>query len=523
MKTNTLFILFITVFLASCRNEDLGNYDYHEIIEMTIDPLADSYSVMMDIGILEITPRVTLSDGSDPDNPRFEYFWITDKSLGRHDTIGRSRVLHWQAMLPIDAYDLRLRVFDRETGLLWKHETKLNVTSYHGRGILLIGENGQGNVRVQLLGMIQGQDTVLYPDLFAYSDLPDLTGPIDVFHTGNSSTTMGDTRRIWLTTASGSYWIDRYTLRSSINNTLNTYMPTPRVPPLGIVALAPRIKQANGDTGANGQRFIITSDGNLYGCYIGIYGSLYEFPVNCLANDLFTYFPVAPYLFYSLNSMNGVVWYDTLDERFMLVSSALNAYSIALVDNPADPFPWNQAGTGRTLVYGENTRDTEGSSPNGNSFAIMHSDLADSTYIYKFYANGNPPKKRACYPVIASARAAGFDDARFYAFASNRPVVFFVTADNHLYCYDYNPGSESVYPVDTGTSDPITMLKFDREMEPTSDFLYIATYNAATAGGTLTKYALNTMGQATLSPLPDYAKWAGQLAKIVNMSWRGSE
>ncbi|MDR2414665.1 MAG: hypothetical protein LBD64_06740, partial [Odoribacteraceae bacterium] len=184
-----------------------------------------------------------------------------------------------------------------------------------------------------------------------------------------------------------------------------------------------------------------------------------------------------------------------------------------------DPFPWNQEGTGRRLVYGENTRDIEGSSANGNSFAIMRD--ATSSYIYKFYANGNPPKKRACYPVIPEVDALGLDNATLRAFASNRPLLFFVGNDGKLYCYDYNPGSESVYPVSIGTDDQITMLEFDREFAPTADLLYIATWNPT--GGTLTKFSMNTIGQVTLDPLPDYKKWAGQFVKIVNVSWRGSE
>ena len=510
-----------TLLLAAafaCNNEDLGNYNYREIVEMTIDGIEDSYSVMMDVGFLDINPDVSLSDGGNPDDPRYAYSWISEKLLGRVDTIGRQRALHWQASLPIDLYTLRLRVVDRETGLLWKAATTFNVVSYHGRGLLLVGEDPTGKARVQFLAMLAGQDTLFYPDLLANSNLPDLRGPRDVFHTGNTGGS--DTRRIWLLTDDGSYWIDRYSLRSSAENTLNSWMLTPRTPPLNVINMAPRVKQSNGDTGQNSQRFFITDDANLYANYVSIYGAIYEFPVNCLANDLFTYFPASPHLFYSLNSLSGVVWYDTRNERFLFYASPLNNNSVALVDDPADPFPWNQEGTGRTLLYGENTRDIEGSSPNGNSFAIMHSDAEDATYIYKFYANGNPPKKRACYAVIPEAR--GIDDARLRAFASNRPLLFFVAADGKLYCYDYNPGNESVYRVNTGNDDPITMLEFDREVNPTADHLYVATYNSA-AGGTLTKYSINTIGQAALTPLPDFKKWAGQFVKIVNVSWRGSE
>ncbi|MDR2413702.1 MAG: hypothetical protein LBD64_01790, partial [Odoribacteraceae bacterium] len=332
MKRN-IVPLALSLLLVACENKDLGNYNYRDIAEMTIENVNDSYSVMMDIGFLDINPTVTLSDGSSPDDPRYEYYWISEKLLGRVDTIGRERVLHWQASLPIDLYDLRLRVFDSKSGMLWKKTTTFNVVSYHGRGLLLVGDDAAGKVRVQLLAMLAGQDTVLHADLLANSNLPELHGPRDVFHTGNAGGT--DTRRIWLLTDDGSFWIDRYSLRSSTGNTLNSYMPTPRVPPLNLVNMAPRVKQANGDTGANSQRFFVADDGNIYANYIGLYGAIYEFPVNCLANDLFTYFPASPYLFYSLNSLSGLVWYDTRNERFMTITMSYNNSSIALVDDPA--------------------------------------------------------------------------------------------------------------------------------------------------------------------------------------------
>jgi hypothetical protein len=510
-------VLSVIALITGCKNEDLGNYDYKEITEMEIEGIEDTYQVMVNIGVLNIDPKITLSDGGDPDDSAYEYLWISNKLLGRTDTIGRERVLNWKAEIPVDSYDLRLRIINKRTGMLWKYQTKYNVVTYHNRGFFLIGENAQGKVQVQMLAMLTGQDTVLYDDLLADSGLPELTGPKDIFHTGNSGGT--NTRRIWVITESGSYWIDRYSLKTSPDNTLNNFMLTPRTPALNILNLAPRIKQMDGGIGVTGQRFFIAGDGNMYANYISIYGAIYEFPVNCLANDLNTYLPMSSYMFYALNSVNAIIWYDTRNERFMSYTSSLNRNSTELADNPADPFPWNQGTTGRTLIYGENTRDIEGGSGDGNSFAIMHSDTENATYIYKFYAKSTP-LKRYNYTVSAAARAAGFDHAKFYAFSSKRPLVFFVAADNQFYCYDYNPGSESVYRINIGTSDQISMLKFDMEAEPTSDFLYIATYNTST-GGTLTKYSINQIGQAALTPV-QYAKWAG-LVKIVNMSWRGSE
>jgi hypothetical protein len=194
-------------------------------------------------------------------------------------------------------------------------------------------------------------------------------------------------------------------------------------------------------------------------------------------------------------------------------SFGLGNTSAVLTDKTTDAFPWNQASAGRTLVYGENTRNTDGGSTNGNSFAIMK-DNSNQFYIYKFYASGATPPKRDLYTVLPLA--ANFGNATAYAFSSQRTVVFYAVG-NTLYAYDYNKGFERSYTFPE-IADEITMLKFDTQIDYATNALYIATYNSSTKGR-LRRYMVGTdPNTVTISPV-NRSDWDG-LIKIKDMNWR---
>ncbi len=145
---------------------------------------------------------------------------------------------------------------------------------------------------------------------------------------------------------------------------------------------------------------------------------------------------------------------------------------------------------------------------------FCHYDNSNNHYIYKFYANGATPQKRDMYSVLPLA--TNFDKASFYAFSSNRTVVFYAVG-NILYAYDYNRGFEKTYTFPE-VADEITMLKFDTQVDFTANALYVATYNASTKGR-LRRYTVGTNpNTVTISPVIK-SDWDG-LIKIKDMNWR---
>jgi hypothetical protein len=188
-----------------------------------------------------------------------------------------------------------------------------------------------------------------------------------------------------------------------------------------------------------------------------------------------------------------MMWFDAENQRFMTYANFASATSTIPADVAGDIFSWNLASQGRTLVYGENSRNTDGGSTNGNSFAIVK-DNTGNHYIYKFYATSGSPKKRDLYTV-------------------------FYSVGNKLYAYDYNKGLEKFYQFPELSTDEITMLKLDTQIDFATNSLYVATYNATTKGR-LRRYMVGSNPNTVDITPVDRSDWQG-LVKIKDMNWRG--
>jgi hypothetical protein len=512
MKRRLILPVLLTIIAPAC-NEDKGNYVYHDINEITISGIAASYNAMLDVDTLKIDPIVEMTDGDLSDTSRFQYTWLAVVAYQTKDTIGKERVLSYPVKLSPSTYQLCLKVWDRQTDVTWKFLSSLTVGNAYAKGIVLVGENERGNVAMQMLSMVN--DTLLSPDMLEDCGLPSLQGPVNVLHTGYNST--DNQVKLWIMTRSGSYFFDRTTHKATIANNLNSliFSTDPLPGDLTPVEIAPRIKDKAGNSGGSRYRAVVCSNGYLFNSSLLLVGGdYYANPVNRTAGDMATLLKAKPFLMYALNSWSGFVWYDEDNERFMRVGS-FGATSAPLEDQGDNTFPWDQRAASRTLVYAENTHNTDGGSNNGNSFALLK-DNNDDFFIYKFYVGTNV-EKRAAYTVAPVA--TDFGRARFYAFSSNRTLLFYVV-DRDLYVYDYNPGNEKCVKLTGFGIDEITMLKFDTQIDPAANPLYIATYNASTRG-TLQQYSVGT-NPDQIEIFPDEkSRWSG-LTKIANMSWRAS-
>lgn len=514
LRFKILFLLALVTSLAACY-KDKGNYVYHDINEITIDGLNASYSVIPGLGALHIEPKIVMTEAA-ADPARFEYYWIVIKGTTVIDTIGRAAVLDFTGSLAPDTYVLFFRIVDKQTTVAWKRSTSLTVGTPYSRGIMLMGTDESGNAEAQMLSMVK--DTVLMPGLLSNSGLPALQQPLSMVHTGGTTSSSG--LRLWAFTRSGSYFFDRLTMKATAANTFGSILYTTEnmdKASLMPVALAPQVITAAGTTGNAYVRAVLCNDGNIYTCHTLLNGGdFYTNPITREAGNFSKLLKASPYLFYSMANMNSVVWYDVESNRFMNYTSfGLGTTSTQPADAAGAAFAWDQQASGRKLIYGENTRNTDGGSTNGNSFAIMK-DNSNKCFIYKFYAYGAAPAKRDYFEV--SAAVTNFDKADFYAFSSKRTVVFYAVGGK-LYAYDYNKGYEKMYEFPQIGTDEITMLKFDTQMDYSTNTLYIATYNTQTKG-TLRRFTVGSNPDVVEIAPVNKASWTG-LVKIKEMNWRG--
>jgi hypothetical protein len=439
------------------------------------------------------------------------------------DTVGRAAVLDTRMNVKAADYILWLRVVDKETGITYKSNARVTVNNLLSVGMLLIGTDDNGNAEAEIISMFK--DTLVFHNILSKSGLPTLRDPVSFALLGGKDTSSRIVR-LWVMTKSGSYYLDRNTMAGSTsrkfanicitNENVNKDAITP-------ILVMPQVKDRAGSAGSSTAaawcRAVLTTDGDIFATHSVLNGGdFYANPVNRLATDYPKRLKAAPYLWYPIGDIGlaaSMMWFDAENQRFMTYANFASATSTIPADVAGDIFSWNLASQGRTLVYGENSRNTDGGSTNGNSFAIVK-DNTGNHYIYKFYATSGSPKKRDLYTV--SPIAIDFDKANFYAFSSKRTVVFY-SVGNKLYAYDYNKGLEKFYQFPELSTDEITMLKLDTQIDFATNSLYVATYNATTKGR-LRRYMVGSNPNTVDITPVDRSDWQG-LVKIKDMNWRG--
>ena len=186
-KLFTYVQVLVLPFLLAC-NEDEGNYDYRAINDVTISGIEETYTVINKADKLEISPVITTSMG---DDSKLTYEWKVQTNnspdLNYHAVVGTDRDLSWEVDLPYTSqWDLLLRVTDTETGVVTLASTILNVTTRTGSGLLLIGENLEGNSQVDFISM--AGDTLVMKNVMNENLGFDNSGkPVNICKSGKGS------------------------------------------------------------------------------------------------------------------------------------------------------------------------------------------------------------------------------------------------------------------------------------------------------------------------------------------------
>lgn len=502
------YLLSVVLLLSIGCSSDKGNYNYHDINDVTILNIKDDYSVVKGEDILHIEPILegTLAKG---DSENYSYSWTIKDRI-----ISTEKNLDFEIDLEQGGHYLYFKVMDSSTGIEWKKYTYVDVSFPITRGFILACEDKEGYLKMDMIAMPKGKDTVILTDMLKNSELPKMKGARKIVHTGGMS--RPDFVRLWVLGGDGSYFLNPTSFEGNIsNNILGMLYSSHPIPedlyPIDIAGIA-----NNGGGGTS--RSLMCNNGWVLGTDLYT-EEAYGNPKNFVKSETTELFMPAPYLMYAPGYFNGaLVLYDKDDERFVKVGG-FDTNATKLADVEGAQFPWNNKAVGRTLVYAENTRNKDGGSGNGNTFSLMSNSDKTQLWIYKFYSYN--AKKIDSYDVIPAANS--MSNSSLFAFASNRTVMFYAVG-NKLYAYDYNKGNEKFYDnLNVGNGgDEITMIKFDIQSESTTfNDLYIASYNTAT-GGTIRKVTLDASDTNTVTLIPDAkAVWSG-FGKIKNMDWRNN-
>lgn len=520
MKNNLLkWILPILAIVTYSCSKDLGNYQYHDINEITINELGEYHSLLYKTDTLRLNPELTFTqESNDPDRFTYEWKLVSTANVNvntkKGTIIGTTKDLIYPvSALPGD-YILYLKIKDKETSVTWSSSTILSITVQSATGFMLIGEDDEGYTQVEMIAM--GTDTVILKGLANENGVPKMKGALDIIHTGVYPPRPNNARQ-WIIGQETAYFVDPMTFETNPNNIFKNLLFSTYPLPANIfpVEIAPRINSRAGNAVSSTRRLVVTNTGDaFYADLSSSGGDYYGNPTNRLAGINTPTFKVAPYIMHGPGYWSYYSLYDLDNNRFVYASSsALNVSPLS--DRPTDPFPWNQSEVNRTLKYAENTRNTDGGSRDGNTFALMQDKSNNDLFIYKFYAS-SIPQKRSFYK-ISPENSIELNKSSMYAFASTRTALYFVIGSK-LYAYDYGVGSEKIVLI-KDFMDEITMIHSDIQAGSYIE-LYVGTYNS-TSKGTIHKMVLQN-NTNTIEMQEDTSLNWNNLSKIKNMSWKNA-
>ncbi|MBR6945414.1 MAG: hypothetical protein IKH64_05655 [Prevotella sp.] len=522
-----LFLCLAPFSLTSC-SEDKGNYDYHEIAELNISGLEDSYTVLKGNGeVLSLRPEVTTT-GNPAD---LQYEWRMQVLAGY--SANYEYVVGTEHDIDLSIDDLKIQekggylvftVIDRPSGTFVTKYITITPTKLTGRGYMLATENEMGNAVVQFISC--AADTVVIHDMFG--DTYGTFGkPINICCSGRGSNYKSDQThwvKYWLMTEDDAY---------QFNNEFEMYAhPTFHDKVLMVDESYERGHNIPIDCYPHNRKvgesiIVLQGKKNIFPCTNGLILSgqtLYTQPVNVVDGKVVK---AKPFIFLAFNSQ--FVWfmfYDEDNERFLGGRSGDGLAGVSskigcdvLSDKEGDPFPWNNKDVNRTLVFGHTTTGNDGSkstSNYGDSYALMRDKGNNDLFVYKFWRqNSATVTKLACWNI--GQKAPDVLNAKFYAFSGKRTVLYY-TIGSRLYALDYATGFEKVTLIkDFG--DEITCMKADDQVEPRPQdpsHFYIATYSTANKG---TFIKLKEGTNPNQVELTEVNKWTG-LNKIVGWSWK---
>lgn len=137
-----LWSLLILFSLPGCY-EDLGNYDYHQINELSVDSILKTYARDVDDSLI-ITP--VLKGNLYSDSTRFTYSWEIDGKK-----VGESHDLRIQIdQLPGYKYS-RYIVTDKETNVRKYYEFAINISSSTAGDLIMVLSKYQGRAELSYL------------------------------------------------------------------------------------------------------------------------------------------------------------------------------------------------------------------------------------------------------------------------------------------------------------------------------------------------------------------------------------
>ena len=408
--------------LTACYS-DKGNYDYHEINEITIEGIdrENIYKVLAYQTTLKISPVIHSTTGN---AENYEYTWRiiprnadTDKGASLDDFIvSHEKDLVYPVQLSDGDYTGFFEVKDPATGVTWIEDFYLQVTSKGSTGWLIACEEN-GRTRLDLIGKdSENKNDVLYPDLWKNLEF-EMGSPKKLFFVGdNYASYLGFPV---LVTDIGSFSIIGNDFHIGEDTDLKWYFGTVS----DQILIANSIVELYTTTWVS-DWWVISEEGQIYKTECTD-RAFFSYPINMV--DGRTEFKAAPFIgvSYTYNDMGedwdynyAVIFYDQEGRRFLSKYGA-NNYPSLMQCTGKQLF---DVTTGRDMVFMDSHYEID-----AQVVAVLKETTSPRYYLYGLIL-GYSKIEQNYYGEIGGPVA----EARFFALHPSYNVLFYAT-ENQVY------------------------------------------------------------------------------------------
>ncbi|MEY8590734.1 PKD-like family lipoprotein [Butyricimonas hominis] len=463
MKMNRIILFLFAFSLCACF-DDKGNYEYHEVAEITIENIPEVVEVLGNSDHIVVKPKIvsSLEGEIGADNTNFEFGYRIEKKSGgvmvsgqRWVDLNPSKTLELDTLAAFvaDTYIGWFTVTDKRSGIQASATFDIKVSSPTYEGWMVLCDEGEEErVRMDMISVISAERIIPAYDLLAPLGLPDLKHARGIGFYPNLFASPNDV--IYVMTGEGTYKLDRETFKTDVSWDINNIDFI--IPPADERVVC-YTSVNNSSTAGALACFCVTDAGNAYAQVLGSAGAAFEYPVNTSERGKAPEYRVAPYVGVSMarpGNASTALLYDTDNRRF--VGWKYN-YSDDDAMQTLTPLPDPESGlfsfkTGMELVHMESTRYS-----NGLVYAVLQ-DGGGRRRVYGINMSGNGFVQEVKYE---NMDAPDFDKATAFAFHSQFPYMFYAVGNK---VYLHNLGTSTTYPMSTialGDREVVTMLKFN--------------------------------------------------------------
>lgn len=525
-------LLYLSVFLlASSCYDDLGNYEYTELNNVTVDSISTQwYEKYSYADTLKIDPVLHLALGGSEEHLKFEWKLMPLHAQYNKDSIpkevqkagyiiGKEKKLSYPLTEKPGDYAGFFYVKDTLTGISYKTDFYVRLRTAVSEGWMILCEEA-GKARMDMISYTSENEKLVSHNIWKELDM-ELGKPYKLVYNYNQTYTS----RLAYCEA-GTFNLDPETLQpSEENNMLWQFSENPD-----------KVEIVGGATMMNSdpkREIIVTSEGELYWRKYDdlMHGIQFTFPVNRLEKST-EYFKVSRYIgyrpHYDWNSATcSVILYDETNCRFLALESEGKQNSWRNTEYEAKDYPNELSFTGGTADYeavtGKDLVHMEGNRE-GYVFAVLKTPESENYDIYGMITHPKYKVERTHYMRLLPANS---DKITHFAFHPLFRTLYYATEQGDVWQFNLSTPEKKAEKILSFPNEHISVMKFQcpvayvqyADWEKAREYwLYIASYDTTKEESVSGIFRMYDFPQQTSAPV--LKQEINQLGKIIDIAHR---